>query len=339
MPNQTSTIAGTGIAGYSGDGGVATKAQMNNTFGLTYGPEDALYVCDTDNHVIRKIGTDGIISTVAGNGTRGYSGDGDLAIKAQLNEPYEVRFDKSGHLFFVERLNHIVRRIDKQTGIISTVAGTGKMGFSGDSHLAVEAQMNQPHSLQFGPDGTLYVADVLNHRVRVIYLQTGVIDTLAGNGQKAPTPDGAPFKDVPLSGPRAMDFDTKGNLWLALREGNAIYKFDMVTGTIHHIAGNGKSGFTGNGGPAKTATLSGPKGISIAPDGNVYFADTESHTIRLIDVKNGTLQLVAGTGKKGNGPDGDPLKCQLARPHGIFVDKDGQIFIGDSENHCVRAVR
>jgi sugar lactone lactonase YvrE len=339
MPTEIVTIAGNGQKGYAGDGGKATLAQMNNTFGLTHGPDGALYVCDTDNHVIRKITPDGIISTVAGNGTRGYSGDGGPAIKAQLNEPYEVRFDKNAHLFFVERLNHIVRRVDAQTGMISTIAGTGKAGFSGDEGLAIEAQLREPHSLQFGADNTLYIADVLNHRVRVIYLQTGVITTLAGTGQKAPTPDGAKFKEVSLSGPRALDFDAKGNLWLALREGNAIYKFDMVAGTIHHIAGTGQKGFSGNGGPAKTATLSGPKGIALSPDGNIYFADTESHSIRMVDVKKGTLYLIAGTGDKGNGPDGDPLRCKLARPHGVWVDKDGQIFIGDSENHCVRVVR
>ncbi len=339
MPKEITTIAGTGQAGYTGDGGAAVKAQMNNTFGLTHGPDGALYVCDTYNHVVRRIASDGIISTVAGNGTRGYSGDGGAATKAQLNEPYEVRFDKNRNLFFVERLNHIVRRVDMQTGLISTVAGNGKAGFSGDEHLAVEAQMNQPHSLQFGPDGTLYIADVLNHRVRAIYLQTGVMTTLAGTGEKAPTPDGAAFKNAPLSGPRALDFDAAGNLWLALREGNAIYKFDMIAGSIHHIAGTGKSGFSGNGGTAKQAALSGPKGISIAPDGNIYFADTESHSIRLIDVKKNTVELVAGTGKKGNGPDGDPLQCQLARPHGVWVNVDGQIYIGDSENHCVRVVK
>ena len=336
---QAITIAGTGELGYSGDGGAALKATMRDPDGLVRGPDEAIYICESHNHVIRRIAPDGTISTVAGNGTVGYSGDGDLATKAQLNEPYEVRFDKNRDLFFVERLNHIVRRVDMKTGLISTVAGTGKAGFSGDNGLAKGAQLKEPHSLQFGPDGTLYVADVLNHRVRAIYLQTGIINTLAGTGQKAPTPDGAVFKDVPLSGPRALDFDADGNLWLALREGNAIYKFDMIAGTIHHMAGTGKSGFTGNGGDAKKATLSGPKGIAIAPNGNVYFADTESHTIRLIDVKNGTLQLAVGTGKKGNGPDGEALQCQLARPHGIFVDKDGQLLIGDSENNCVRVVK
>jgi streptogramin lyase len=124
-----------------------------------------------------------------------------------------------------------------------------------------------------------------------------------------------------------------------LREGNSIYRLDPEAGTIHHVAGTGQKGFTGNGGPAKQATLSGPKGIGVAPDGKVYFADTESHSIRMIDVRKGTIELVAGTGERGDGPEGDPLKCRLARPHGIFVDADGAIFIGDSENHRVRVIR
>src|SRR6185312_3745390 len=139
-------------------------------------------------------------------------------------------------------------------------------------------------------------------------------------GEKLATPDGAKFASAPLDGPRAIDFDRAGNAWLALREGNAIYKLDLKAGTIHRIAGTGKSGFTGNGGSALEATLSGPKGISVAPDGDVYFTDTESHSIRMIDGKKGTVELVVGTGQRGDGPDGEPLKCQLSRPHGIFVD-------------------
>jgi len=166
-----------------------------------------------------------------------------------------------------------------------------------------------------------------------------VISTFAGTGERLPTPDGARFASAPLNGPRAIDFDKEGNLWLALREGNAVCKLDLKTGTIHHVAGSGKQGFSGNGGPAKEATLSGPKGISIGPDGDVYFADTESHSIRMIDVRKGTVELVAGTGERGDGPDGDPVKCKLARPHGIFVDADGSICIGDSENHRMRVIR
>lgn len=332
------TVAGTGQAGYAGDGGAATKAKLDNPFGVVRGPDGALYVCDTNNHALRRIAADGTITTVAGTGKKGYSGDGGLAVKAELNEPYEVRFDRAGNLFFVERLNHTVRRVDAKTHIITTVAGTGTAGFSGDGGAATKAAMNQPHSIQFDSSGKLYICDILNHRIRRVDLQTGVITTFAGTGEKLPTPDGAKLATAPLNGPRAMDFDRQGNLWLALREGNAVYKLDLKTGTLHHAAGTGKKGFTGNGGPAKEATLSGPKGLSIGPDGNVYLADTESHSIRMIDVRRRTLELIAGTGESGDGPEGDPLKCKMARPHGVFVDKDGRIFIGDSEAHRVRVI-
>lgn len=335
---QIMTFAGTGQAGYSGDGGPAMNAKLDQPFGIVRGPDGALYVCDTNNHAIRRIAANGTITTIAGSGKKGYSGDGGPATNAELNEPYEVRFDRAGNLYFVERLNHIVRRVDAKTHIITTIAGTGQPGFSGDGGPATKAMLNQPHSIQLDASGNLYICDILNHRIRKVDLKSGVIHTFAGTGEKAATPDGAKFATAPLYGPRAMDFDRQGNLWLALREGNAVYKLDLKTGTLHHIAGTGSKGFTGNGGPAKEATLSGPKGLSIGPDGNVYFADTESHSIRMIDVRRKTIELIAGTGEKGDGPEGNPLRCKLSRPHGIFVDRDGKIFIGDSEAHRVRVI-
>lgn len=351
---RVETLAGTGERGYAGDGGPATQAKLDNPFGVVIGPDGCVYFCDTGNHAIRKIDSDGTIATVAGTGQAGYAGDGGPATEALLNEPYEIRFDTermdardaAGDLFFVERLNHTVRRIGKDSGIITTVAGTGEPGFSGDGGPANKAAMNQPHSIQFGPDGMLYICDIGNHRVRRVNLETGVIETFAGTGGRGDTPDGAPLAGTGLNGPRAIDFDEEGNAWLALREGNAVYKIDMASQTLHRIAGTGEQGFTGNGGPALNATLSGPKGIAIGPNGNVYLADTESHSVRMIDLESGNLELVAGTGERGDGPDGNAaermdargLECRFARLHGIFVDGEGSIYVGDSENHRVRKI-
>ncbi len=335
------TLAGTGTKGFTGDGGPAAKAQVNDPFGLTRGPDGALYFCDTDNHRIRKIAPDGTISTVAGTGEKGYSGDGGPATAAKLNEPYEVRFDAAGNLYWCERASHTVRKLDAKTGTVSTLAGTGTAGFSGDGGPGPKAQLSQPHSIALDGKGSLYICDIANHRIRRVDLATGTISTFAGTGEKKTAPDGARFSGAPIFGPRAMDFSPDGaTLWLALREGNALYRLDLADGTLHHIAGaGGKPGFAGNGGPAKAAVLGGPKGISIGPDGRIYFADTESHSIRCLDLKKDTVELIAGTGQKGDGPDGNPTACQLTRPHGIFVDKDGAIYIGDSENHRVQVIK
>lgn len=330
------TIAGTGEKGFSGDGGPATKARLNNPYGVRRGPDGLLYVCDMDNNRIRRISKDGTIDTFVGIGTRGYSGDGGSAREASLNQPYEMAWDHAGDLYFVEIGNHVVRRVDAKTGVISTVAGTGKSGFGGDGAPATKALLNQPHSLAIDSSGDLFVCDIRNHRIRKVNLKTAVIDTWAGDGRKMTSPDGSPIAGSSLQGPRALEFAADGSLWLALREGNAVLKLDRKAGTLKRVAGTGKSGFTGNGGPAVLATLSGPKGVSLAPNGDVYLADTESHSIRRIDVNKETLELVVGDGKKGDGPDGPPLRCRLARPHGVFVDKDGSLFIGDSENHRIR---
>ncbi len=334
------TIAGTGVAGYSGDGGPGTKAQVANPYGLVIGPDGALYFCEVDNHVIRRLDLEkGTISTVAGTGKMGYSGDGGPATQALLNQPYEIRFDKAGAMYFVEMQNHLVRKVDMKSKTISTVAGTGQAGFAGDGGPGKQAQFRQPHSIQFDPEGNLLVCDIGNHRIRKIDLKSGAVTTWAGTGEKKPTPDGAPLEGTPLYGPRALDLDPKGNLYLALREGNAVYRIDPKEKKIYHLAGTGEKGFTGEGGSAKTAKLSGPKGIAWSPDQSVYIADTESHTIRRIDLKTGVITTVLGTGERGDGPDGDPLKCKTARPHGVFVDRKGILYIGDSEAHRVRVLR
>jgi len=311
---------------------------LHGPYGIARGPDDALYICDCDAQLVRRLSSDGKLSIVAGNGTRGYSGDGGPATAAQLSDPYEVRFDHRRDIYFVEMQNNVIRKVDHTTGVISTIAGTGKPGFSGDGGPAARAQLNQPHSIQFDARGDLYICDIANSRIRKVDMTTGVISTFAGTGKKAPTPDGSPRAGTPLNGPRAIDLDKAGNLWLALRDGNAVYKLDAVSDTWHRVAGTGAKGFTGNGGPALQATLSGPKGLSIGPDGNVYLTDTESHSIRRIDVKTGTIDVVAGDNISGNAT-GSGSQARFKRPHGIFVDTDGAIFVGDTENDRVCVIR
>lgn len=334
-----STVAGTGEKGFSGDGGPATAAKMDNPFGVTRGPDGALWYCEYTGQKVRKITPDGIIHTVAGTGQKGYTGDNGPAKDATFNLPHEIRFDAAGNLYIVDMQNHAVRKVDMKTGVISTFAGTGKAGYSGDGGPANKAELKQPHSIQFGPDGDLYICDIGNNVIRKVDMKTGSISTFAGTGAPGATPDGSPVQGTPLKGPRSLDFDKDGNLWLCTREGNQVFKFDLKAGKILHIAGTGKKGFTGHGGPAKEATLSGPKGIALDAEGNAWLADTESHSVRVVNAKTGTLDLVAGTGQKGDGKDGDPLKCEMARLHGIYVDAGGAVYIGDSEAHKVRVLR
>jgi streptogramin lyase len=331
------TIAGTGTSGLESGKKIAIQTPVGEPYGLAKGPDGALYICEIATHVVRRLDeSTGEITVVAGNGNKGYSGDGGPATEAKLNEPYEVRFKADGNMFIVEMKNNIVRRVDAKTGVISTIAGTGAVGFSGDGGPATKATLNRPHSIALDNQGNLYICDIGNHRVRIVDLTTGIIETFSGTGERKPTPDGAPLKGTPLNGPRALDFDGKHSLYLALREGNAVYQINLKTKTLHHLAGTGKKGFTGNGGPARLATLSGPKGIAIGPNGDVSLADTESHSIRVVRAATGVLDVLVGDGKRGDGPDGDPLKCRTARPHGVFVDRDGNVYIGDSETHRVR---
>jgi streptogramin lyase len=234
--------------------------------------------------------------------------------------------------------SHIIQRIDAKTKKVQTVAGTGTAGFAGDGGPATKAEFKQPHSIAFDRSGALLICDIGNHRIRRLNVKTGIIDTFAGNGEKKLPTDGMLVTEAPLYGPRAIDFDKAGNMYIVLREGNEIFRVDAKTQKITRFAGTGEKGYTGDGGPALNAKLNGPKGISCAPDGSIYFADTENHVIRKID-KNGILTTVLGTGQRGDGPDGDPLKCQLNRPHGIFVASDGTVYVGDSESNKVRVLR
>ena len=331
------TVAGNGEEAPLQLEGKATSVAVAQPFGLTIGPDAALYVCEVGLHVVRRIDLEsGASRVVAGSGRSGWSGDGGPALHASLNEPYEVRFDSRGNMIFVEMKNHLVRRVDAATGIISTIAGNGTPGFSGDGGPGTEAQLKQPHSIALDKADNLYICDIGNHRIRVVDAATGIIQTFAGTGEHAATPDGAALAGTPLNGPRALDFDGEQSLFLALREGNALYRIDLQKRSLHHLAGNGRSGYSGDGGPARDAALSGPKGVAIAANGDVYFADTESHTVRVWRRSTQIVETVAGNGQRGDGPEGAAKQCLMDRPHGVFVSRDGRLFIGDSNNHRVR---
>lgn len=333
-----STFAGTGEAGHRGDGGPAVAAQVDEPFGVVRGPDGAIWFCEYTGNRVRRVDPDGTISTIVGTGESGYNGDGGPAIDATLNRPHEIRFDAAGHLIIADTGNHVIRRVNARTGVINTIAGTGAKGYSGDGGPATRATFNGPHSIQLGRGGEIYICDVSNHVIRLLDSDTGLVTTFAGTGSPGPTPDGAPIRGTPLNNPRSLDVDREGNLWLVTRQGNQVLKFDLAAGVIRHIAGTGATGFTGNGGPARLATLSGPKGIAIDAAGNAWLADTESHSLRMFDVTTGNIELIAGTGVAGDGADGDALACALNRPHGVFVDTDGSVFVGDSEAHRVRVL-
>jgi sugar lactone lactonase YvrE len=328
-----STLVGTGMGGYS-------DQQINNPFGLVIGPDKALYFCDLDNQRIRRFDfATRRMTTIAGNGERGHQGDGGPGTAASLNMPHELLFDRAGHIYIAERDSHVVRKVEAGTGVVSTVAGTGTAGFSGDGGPGREAQLRQPHSIVIDGEGTLLICDIGNQRIRRLRLDTGIIDTYAGTGEaKAPPPpEGAPLRGTGLNGPRTMAMAPGGDLYLALREGNAIYRISAKTGTLHRIAGTGEQGYSGDGGPALYAKLAGPKGLAYSSDRQLYIADTENHVIRSVNLDSGIIATVLGSGQRGDGPEPDPLQCKLNRPHGVLT-AEGRLYVADSETHRIRTL-
>ncbi len=329
---SVTTILGTGVAGYS-------DAQVNNPYGIIFGPDGALYFCDLDNQRIRRFDPKTrTVTTIAGSGEKGYKGDGGPATQAALNMPHEIQFDSAGNLYIAERDNHVIRKVEVKSGIISTVAGTGLAGFDGDGGPGVKAHLRQPHSIGLDRDGTLLICDIGNQRIRRLHLDTGIIETYAGTGEAAETPDGAPVSGTPLRGPRTMAIAPDGDLYLALREGNAILRIDRRTQTLHRIAGTGQQGYAGDGGPAVNAKLGGPKGLAYRP-GELFVADTENHVIRRIDLTSRVITTVLGTGVRGDGPETSPLVCKLSRPHGVLADASGTLYVADSEAHRIRELQ
>jgi streptogramin lyase len=264
-----------------------------------------------------------------------------------MDEPYAVVIDAQKNLYIVDRLNAVVRKVDGNTGKISTVAGNGKKGYSGDGGPGTAAMLKEPNDCCLDGKGGLLIADVADWRIRRLDLKTGIITTFAGTGRaaiKAKTRmdrdkigDGGPASKAVLVGARAVCADGKGNVYICEREGSSIRKVD-AKGIITTVAGNGEWDYTGDGGPAARALFKGPKGIRCDKDGHIYVVDCENHAIRKIDVNTNIVTTVAG-GRKGSGGDGGPAtKAGMDRPHGCIIDRQGNIYIADSNNNRVRKV-
>ena len=273
------TIAGTGSDGFSGDGGPATNAQLRFPQGVAVAQDGTLYVADMWNHRVRKVAPDGTISTVAGTGSDGFSGEGGLATDAQLNTPQAVAVAPDGALYIADSYNHRVRRVSPD-GIITTVAGTGERGFSGDDGEAPSAKLNQPEGLAVGPSGTVYIADTWNHRVRKV-TPDGTITTVAGKGSFGFSGDDGPAKDAQLRYPGGVVVAPDGVLYIADTWNHRVRRV-ATDGIITTVAGTGEDGFSGEAGPPVNAQLSYPLGPAVAPDGALYVADSNNHRVRKV---------------------------------------------------------
>jgi DNA-binding beta-propeller fold protein YncE len=329
MPDKqwtVTTVAGTGAQGYAGDGGPATKALLNNPFDLAFDPAGNLCFSDTYNHCIRRIDRNGVISTIAGTGESGFSGDGGPATQARMNQPYGIVIDRSGNIYVADRLNGRVRRVDGTSGVMTTLAGDGGGKFSGDGGASQHAGLAEPNGLALDREHRrLFIADVADHRVRVVDLASGVIGTFAGTGNGAHAGDGGPAASADVFGARAVALAPDDSLYLMERQGSSIRR--IRDGIIETVAGTGARAYAGDGHDARHAVFNAPKEMAVDPAGNIFVVDTENHVIRLIDAQTWIVTTIAGNGEPG--PHG------LARPHGAVVGPDGAVYVGDSENHRV----
>jgi sugar lactone lactonase YvrE len=335
------TAAGTGQPGDGAGGGLAIETRLNMPFDVALDASGNLYLSDTFNHRVRRVDrATGRIVTVAGNGTGGFGGDGGPAIQARLNEPYGLVVGPGGDLFIADRLNRRVRRVDGRTGAIGTVAGDGSKVSSGDGGPGAAAGLVEPNGVALSRDGrVLFIADVAGHRVRRLDLAAGRIATFAGTGRGRHDGDGGPAARASIWGARAVEVGPDGSVYILEREGNTLRVVRPDTGLITTLAGTGAKGYSGDGGPAGSATFNGPKELAVDPAGNVWIVDTENHAIRVIDAASNRIRTAAGTGRPGgDGDGGPPTRARLDRPHGVAVGPDGSFWIGDTHNHRIRLV-
>ena len=341
------TVAGNNIAGYTGDSGPATMAEMHYPRGMAVDTSGNLYIADASNNVIRKVSVAGIISTIAGNGTNGYSGDGGAATAAQLGNPGALVLDKLGNIYIPDAYNNVVRKINA-AGLISTIAGngfgagSGAGGYSGDGGPATAAELWSPSSVAIDAGGNIVVADYKNNVVRKIST-SGMISTIAGNAVAGYSGDGGAATAANLYFPSCVAFDKNNELYIADLYNNVVRKVSTsgIISTVigsGYAAGTGSGGFSGDGGPATAAQLAHPFGLAIDTNNNIYFSDVSSFHVRKVDAA-GIISTIAGNGTNGYSGDGGPaVAAQMSYPYGLALDTLGNLFIADAFNHVVRKV-
>ena len=334
------TLAGTGQQGFGGDGGSALLASFRFPRSVAADESGNVYVADSRDHRIRKIDTEGTITTLAGTGDRGYSGDGGPATEAQLAFPVGVAVDATGNIYVADGENHRIRKIDAE-GTITTLAGTGQRGYGGDGGSATAAQLAYPAGVAVDAAGSLYVADSWNHRVRRVD-PAGTITTYAGSGTRGYRGDGGAANRSWMAYPAGVAADAAGNVYVADNWNHRIRRID-ASRTITTVAGRGDDGDGGDGGPAAEASLAYPVAVGTGGAGSVYTVsysyETANHRVRMIDA-SGMISAFAGTGEEGyEGDRGPAAEARLAYPTGVAADPNGTVYIADARNAIVRVVR
>jgi sugar lactone lactonase YvrE len=328
------TIAGNGEPGHAGDKGPAVGACLNEPKGLALGAGGILYIADAENHVIRKVDfASGLITTVAGRPEKdkGDSGPATAHMPAPAEDEDPLADPPAGKAEKFVQLSDV-------SGTVRYVVGAGKSGrFGGDGGPATQATLNFPGAVAVDGRGNLYIADTMNHRVRKVDAATGTISTVAGTGQHRCSGDGGPATAAALNEPAALAVDGRGNLYIADQSNNRVRKVDAGTGIITTVAGTGETGYTGDGMPATEAGISGPSGLTLGPDGELYIADTFSGRIRRVDPATGIISTVAGDGGeyRFSGLPNE-FSTSLSRPYGIALDAAGNLLITDSDSHLIR---
>jgi len=343
-PENITTVAGDGTASYSGDDGPATTASLKKPHAVCIHEASApayLVIADPSNHRIREVNLNtGIITTVAGTLWSGYNGDNIDATSARLYYPFGVHVDASHNTYIADTYNHRIRKVDGKTGIITTVAGTGSKGFSGDGGPAISASLRYPFNVYLDSAGNIYIVDTFNYRIRKVDAATQIITTVVGDGSAKFKGDGGLATDASIMKSYDVAVDSAGNIFIADTHSHAIRKVDATTGIINTVVGQGGSaGFEGDGGLATDAKLNTPTGVYVDATGNIYAVDTKNDVVRRVDATTNIINSVAGNGTAGfSGDGGLATLAQLDYPEAAWVDSSGNMFIVDTENCRIRRV-